>query len=143
MGMLTATLLLFGRLSADQELTAPRASGVSVTRLSLPVITISLLMSGFCAWINTDIAPKCRAAYKNLIREVDVGQLTDLLQPGIPMTEIPGQVIHIQNRRTQGNQVGLGNIHYIKMMETSLSWRSMPKAASWRLMKRLHNSSCP
>ena len=114
MGMLTATLLLFGRLSADQELTALRASGVSVTRLSLPVIAISLLMSGLCAWINTDIAPKCRAAYKSLIREVDIGQLTDLLQPGIPMTEIPGQVIHIQNRRTQGNQVGLGNIHYIK-----------------------------
>jgi len=114
MGMLTACLLLFGRLSADQELTALRSSGVSLVRLSLPILIISLLTSLLCAWINTDVAPRCRAAYKDLIREVDIGELTDLLQPGVPMTDIPGQVITIHKRTSLENGVKLENIHYIK-----------------------------
>lgn len=114
MGMLTATLLLYGRLSADQELTAMRAGGISLISLSTPVLIISLLMSALCAWINMDIAPYCRSTYKQLIREINVGELTDLLQPNVPMTEIPGQFIHIKGKKRIGDVVHFSDIHYIK-----------------------------
>jgi lipopolysaccharide export LptBFGC system permease protein LptF len=69
MGLLCASLLVFGRLSADSELTAMRASGISVAALAVPMVALAILLSGLCFWVNLDLAPRCRVAFKKVMFE--------------------------------------------------------------------------
>src|SRR5207248_4503047 len=56
-GLLTAVLLVFGRLSADNELIALRSIGVSITRICLPLMVIVLLCTVASLWFNIPVAP--------------------------------------------------------------------------------------
>lgn len=94
MGVLTAALLVFGRLSADQELTAARANGIGVMTMAFPVVLLGLALCGVCAWVNMDLAPRCRGAYKQLFQEIAREQARSLIPAGRFVTEFPGFVLY-------------------------------------------------
>ena len=101
-GMLTATLLVFGRFSADQELTAAKASGLSLMSLIPPIIGLSLLLCGVSAVVNMDIAPRCRVAYNRLRMNVKVAMLSRVQLPeGRPITYYPGYILYVDKVRKQ------------------------------------------
>ena len=94
MGLLTAMLLVIGRMSADQELTAARASGISLVSLVSPLILLSMVMTGLCAWVNLELAPTCRVAYKNLFTEFSLDNPGAPIPEGRFVKDFPGYLIY-------------------------------------------------
>jgi lipopolysaccharide export system permease protein len=95
MGMLTAALLVFGRFSADQELTAVRSSGVCLVSLVTPILLLSLVLCGVSAWINLEIAPRCRVAYIQLLYQMGYKAAPTLLPEGRITTFPNGSMIYV------------------------------------------------
>lgn len=100
---LFATLLLFGRLSMDNEISAMKACGLSLWRLVSPLIVLSIIFSCVCAYINCEIAPAAKYANKKLLRTAGVETPISLLDEGRFITDFPGLMIYVG--RKNGNIV--------------------------------------
>ncbi len=99
MAMLTTTLLVFGRMSADNEITAIRASGIGLGRMAAPVILLSFVMSGLCYYMNTTLAPQCRFRFRTLFLEMGTRQPMALLEEGTYIKDFPGYVIYVGRKK--------------------------------------------
>jgi lipopolysaccharide export system permease protein len=99
MGMLTATLLIFGRFSAEQELTAARASGISLVSMVSPILLLSLALCAVSAWVNMEIAPSCRVAYTGLISRLKLELANAQLPEGRFVNNLPPYIFYVGKNR--------------------------------------------
>lgn len=86
-GFLTAVLLVYGRLAADNELTSMRMAGLSLWRLSAPAIGLSIALSFLCYWINTEVAPKSKQTMSDIVLDAAMNDPKKLLRAGQSITK--------------------------------------------------------
>jgi len=97
MALLTATMLCFGRLSSDNEITAMRASGISLYRIGLPVIIVSFIISLGTVYLNDRILPFSHFASYKLVKEVGLKKPTAYLEAGTFIKNFENYIIFIHS----------------------------------------------
>ena len=100
---LTATILTFGRLSTDGELTAMKASGVSLYRASVPVLMLGIIFSFTSFFLNDQISPGASFASRRVIKEIGLKKPTAYLEEGTFIRGFENYVIFIHEIR--GNKL--------------------------------------
>ena len=115
-GLLTAILLVFGRLSADNELIALRANGVSVTRVCLPLAALAVVCTAICLWLNVDVAPAAQEKLRSSIFDLATSNPVALFGGDQVIDQFPGRKIYVGKK--EGNK--LENIIVFQMDGRSL-----------------------
>src|SRR6058998_1434145 len=92
-GLLTAILLVFGRLSADNELIALRSNGVSITRICIPLGAIALGCTAICLWLNVQAAPAAQEKLRSTIFDLATRNPMALFGSDQVIDKFPGRKI--------------------------------------------------
>jgi lipopolysaccharide export system permease protein len=112
-GFLTAVLLVFGKMSAENELIALRANGVSITRISYPVFAAAAVCAGICLWINVDVAPRAELKAKDAVYKIATSNPLAMFGSDKVIDAFPGKKIYIE----QNTGAELENIFVYELNE--------------------------
>jgi len=99
MGMLTGVLLVLGRMSSDREITALRASGVSVAWLSAPILFSALLGVVATLAINFEFMPRAKVAYETLLAQSVAQNPLSFIVPKTFIRDFPGVVVYVGEKQ--------------------------------------------
>lgn len=97
-GMLIAVLLVLGRMSADNEITAMRTSGRSILQIARPILALAMLGVVAELAINFYLMPKSRISYHVELEKALRETAANFFVPRTFMREIPGAVIYFDKK---------------------------------------------
>ncbi|MDT8324147.1 MAG: LptF/LptG family permease, partial [Bacteroidota bacterium] len=87
MSVLVAALMAFGKLSADNEVTIMRASGMSLYRMVAPVVMATMVVTGALIWFNNSVLPDANVRLQTLMTDIIRIKPTMSLQSGVFTSE--------------------------------------------------------
>lgn len=103
MGLLTGVLLTLGRLSADSEITAMRAAGLSLPRLARPILVLAMLGAGLGLYFNFESMPRARVEYHRALAEAVRANPLRFIVPKTFIRDFPGYVVYVNEK--QGSEM--------------------------------------
>lgn len=106
LGMLSAILIVFGRMSAQSEIIAIKASGQSVFSIASPVFLITIFATLGSTIINFYYAPIADSKYKADLVNIIRNDPLKFISAGTFIRDFPGYVIYA-NEKEQDSLTGL------------------------------------
>ncbi len=105
MAVLVATLMAFGQMAQDHEITALKASGLSLYRIMTPVLAGAALLCGVMILFNNYVLPESNHRLASLL--IDIGQKrpTVNIEPGIYVDDFEGYRLYIGDKNEDSDEI--------------------------------------
>ena len=105
MSVLVATIMAFGRLSSDNEITAMKAGGVNFVTLVIPVLVLAALMTYGLFVFNDRILPVANHHARVLKKNIQTKRPTLTIEPGIYLEGIENFSMLVENKDELGSSI--------------------------------------
>ena len=105
MAVLVATLMAFGQMAQDHEITALKASGISLYRVMAPVLLASAVLCAVMILFNNYVLPESNHRLAGLL--VDIGQKrpTVNIVPGVYVDDFENYRIYIGDKKENSDEI--------------------------------------
>jgi lipopolysaccharide export system permease protein len=105
MSVLVATLMGFGELSSRNEITAMKASGMSIYRMIAPVFIAASVIAFLLVLFNNDVLPEANHRLRTLMTDIRRKKPTLTLVPGLFSQDISGYSILVRKTFEKTNDL--------------------------------------
>jgi lipopolysaccharide export system permease protein len=107
MSLVVASLTTFARLSSDSEITAMKASRISLYQMIKPVFLFALLAFSVAAFTSLFLVPGAKAALKAQLFSMVKSRALVGIEPGVFSNSFEGMVIYVDKMDPQDNLEGV------------------------------------
>jgi lipopolysaccharide export system permease protein len=107
MSFLVATLTAFSRLSSDSEVTAMKASRISLYSMTRPVMLFALVSFLITSTISLIVAPEANHALKVHLFNLVKSKAMVGIEPGVFSSTFDGMVIYVDKMESLDNMEGI------------------------------------
>ena len=93
LAVLLSSLITFGNMAENNELTALKSSGLSLLKIMRPLMVIVMLISLMTFYFANYVIPVANLKWHSLIYDIQNTKLTKLIKPGVYTTDLEGFAI--------------------------------------------------
>ena len=101
MSILTSTLMAFGKMSADNEILAVKATGQSLTYLISPVFLAACIFTVLNIFFNDMILPDANHRAANLLSDISRKRPAVLIEPNVLIRDFPNYTLWVKKVNPQ------------------------------------------
>lgn len=98
MGVLAGILMAVGRMESDLEITAMKASGVSIFSLIRPLMAVSVILTVMMVLFNNYVLPDANHMAKNLLLDIGSMHPAARIVPGMFVDDIENYRIFVEEK---------------------------------------------
>ncbi len=91
MAVLVAVLYAYSQMTADNEVTALKASGINLLRMMVPLVVAATLLSVFMVWFNDRVLPETNHKLAGLMMDINSKSPTLTMKDNGVVNDIPSR----------------------------------------------------